>query len=306
MSADIRREITLDENGIEEGFLNTANGRIWYRISGKDKAGTPMLCLHGGPAYGHYYMEPVEGFSDERPVIQYDQLGCGDSDRPDAPDLWSTDYFADELGDVISALGLKDFILMGHSWGAMLAMYYMVNRTQNGIRAAILSSPIASFSEMGRNMVELIRELPAEIAEAVLKGEEAGDYTSELFARGKDMIFGKYICRIPPQEWPMSLVRSMTEMGQQVYMTMWGMKMINCTGVAKDFDVSGQLGEIKVPVLLTCGEYDYCTPSACEAYRAAMPDAELAVVADAAHHHLLEQPEAYRKAVKEWIGKREI
>ena len=90
-----------------------------------------MVCLHGGPAYGHYYMEPVEGFSDERPVIQYDQLGCGDSDRPDAPDLWSTDYFADELGDVISALGLKDFILMGHSWGAMLAMYYMANRTQN-------------------------------------------------------------------------------------------------------------------------------------------------------------------------------
>ena len=42
MNAEIRREITLDENGTEEGFLHTANGRIWYRISGKDKKGTGL------------------------------------------------------------------------------------------------------------------------------------------------------------------------------------------------------------------------------------------------------------------------
>ncbi|MFN8592514.1 MAG: alpha/beta fold hydrolase [Thermomicrobiales bacterium] len=56
------------------------------------------------------------------PIVFYDQLGCGRSDRPDNPDLWTIDLFLTELAAVRAALGLDRIHLLGHSWGGMLAL----------------------------------------------------------------------------------------------------------------------------------------------------------------------------------------
>jgi hypothetical protein len=66
-----------------EGYLEVEGGRVWHRSVGE--GGTPLLCLHGGPGFTHYYLEPLETLADRRQVIFYDQLGCGRSDRPVGP-----------------------------------------------------------------------------------------------------------------------------------------------------------------------------------------------------------------------------
>ena len=65
----------------QEGFIEVTGGRVWYRSLGE--GGIPLLCLHGGPGFTHYYLEPLELLADQRQVIFYDQLGCGNSDRPE-------------------------------------------------------------------------------------------------------------------------------------------------------------------------------------------------------------------------------
>src|ERR1043165_2092344 len=63
-----------------EGYIPVTGGKVWYRIVGEgDK--TPILCLHGGPGVPSYYLKPLAALSSDRPVIFYDQLGCGHSDR---------------------------------------------------------------------------------------------------------------------------------------------------------------------------------------------------------------------------------
>jgi proline iminopeptidase len=67
-----------------EGYLEVDGGRVWYRSVGpvsEGEDGTPLLCLHGGPGFTHYYLEPLEALADRRQVVFYDQLGCGRSDR---------------------------------------------------------------------------------------------------------------------------------------------------------------------------------------------------------------------------------
>ncbi len=66
----------------QEGFIAVPGGNIWYGILVKRQTGLPLLLLHGGPGFPHDYLEPLEPLSNERPVIFYDQLGCGNSDRP--------------------------------------------------------------------------------------------------------------------------------------------------------------------------------------------------------------------------------
>ena len=104
----------------EEGYIDVPGGKVWYRAVGDNaeaNPSTPLLCLHGGPGFTHYYLEPLEALADRRRVIFYDQLGCGRSDRPGDLSLWNVDRFVEELAQVRSALNLDRLHLFGSSWG---------------------------------------------------------------------------------------------------------------------------------------------------------------------------------------------
>ena len=91
----------------KEGFVSFCGYNVWYRIVGKgEKAGQfPLLCLHGGPGVPHDYLEPLEAMAATgRRVIFYDQLGCGNSDQPHDPSLWTVDLFVEEVDVVRQAM----------------------------------------------------------------------------------------------------------------------------------------------------------------------------------------------------------
>ena len=87
-----------------EEFLERPVGRTWYRVTGEGGR-TPLVCLHGGPGSTHNYFRPLERLAAERPVVLYDQLGCGRSDRPDDVG-WSLEIFTEELQHLRDHLGL--------------------------------------------------------------------------------------------------------------------------------------------------------------------------------------------------------
>ena len=88
-----------------ERRIELANGHsVWTNTTGAGP-GLPLLLLHGGPGAGHDYLEPIEGLASDRPVIFYDQLGCGKSDKPDNRALWTIERFCEEVDEVRAALG---------------------------------------------------------------------------------------------------------------------------------------------------------------------------------------------------------
>ena len=81
-------------NGIsDEGYIAVDGGKVWFGSTGAGSAGTPLLCLHGGPGFSHDYLESLAALADERPVIFYDQLCAGNSERPTDPSLWILERF---------------------------------------------------------------------------------------------------------------------------------------------------------------------------------------------------------------------
>src|SRR5205814_3486417 len=116
-----------------EGFLPFRGYRDWYRIVGarEEPGKLPLLALHGGPGAAHDYLEPLEALAATgRRVIFYDQLGCGRSDQPHDPSLWTVALFVEEVGVVRQALGLETLHLLGQSWGGMLGMEYALSQPQ--------------------------------------------------------------------------------------------------------------------------------------------------------------------------------
>jgi proline-specific peptidase len=133
---------------VNEGFVPFRRFRTWYRVVGdlaqSKPAKLPLLVLHGGPGTPHDYLEPLEELTDAgQLIVFYDQLGCGNSDQPHDPSLWRVGLFLEELATVRQELGLEHIHLLGHSWGGMLAMEYVLTQPA-GLASLILASSLAS------------------------------------------------------------------------------------------------------------------------------------------------------------------
>ncbi len=91
-------------------------------IYGDLKKGTPTILLHGGPGGCSEKYEVLSQIGEYNPIIFYDQFGSGYSKVPsDNKDILNENTYIDELENLISYLNIKEYILLGHSWGGMLA-----------------------------------------------------------------------------------------------------------------------------------------------------------------------------------------
>jgi proline iminopeptidase len=286
---------------VKEGFIEVTGGRVWYKMIGIDKPGIPLLVLHGGPGAPHDYLESLEFLANDRPVVFYDQLGCGKSDRPSDTLLWTVDRFVEELVQVRDAINLKDIHLLGQSWGSMLAVEYMLNKNPSGIHSLILSAPFLSTSRWVADQQYWISQLPENVQDTIRKYEGIGDYAAPAYQEAMNIFYAKHVCRMDP--WPECLLRTFDKMGKEVYEYMFGPSEFTQTGTLKNRDLSESLHLIKIPVLFTCGEYDEARPESVRFFQHLIPGSEAYVFEGASHSHHLEKQEEYHRVVGEFLRK---
>lgn len=286
-----------------EGYIQGPGGRTWYRVAGAGAPGIPLLALHGGPGAPHDYLEPLEVLSDERPVIFYDQLGCGNSGRPEGTSFFTVEYFVEELGRVREALGLTRVHILGHSWGAMLAVEYMLTAHPAGVKSLVLSGPCLSTARFVADQRRYLSEFPEDIRKVIEEAEASGDFSGAPYQEAITAYYRRHVCRLDP--WPECMERTTEKLGHAVYNYMWGPSEFTMTGTLKDFDRTVDLVRIKTPVLFTAGEFDEATPDTVRDYAAMLPGSEVIIFEDASHMHHLEKPEEYLKTVREFLHRHE-
>jgi len=278
----------------EEGFIPVDGHRIWYRRTGPG-AGIPLLLLHGGPGAGHDYLEPLAALGTDRPVVFYDQLGCGRSDRPDDVSLWRIERFVAEVDRVREALGLAEIHLLGQSWGGWLAIEYMLTRPP-GVRSLVLASTSASIPQFVREAQRLKDALPGDLPAVMRRFEAAGDHTDPEYLAAVTAFYVRYVCRLDP--WPDCVVRTVRNLdGNAVYATMNGPNEFVVNGLLKDWDRTERLGEIQVPTLITVGRHDEITPACALTMHERIAGSRMTVFEHSAHMAHVEEPEAYRQSV---------
>ncbi len=288
---------------MREEYFNVTGGKIWCKIVGEDKLGTPLLILHGGPGAPHNYLENLEILSDFRPVIFYDQLGCGLSDRSNDTTLWNVERFVEEISIIREKLNLEQINILGQSWGSMLAVEYFLQNKNNGVNSLILSGPFLSAPMFAEDVRREVNELPEKIKNIIFNAEKTGNFTSNEYQEAMNVFYEKHVCRLIP--WPKSFLDTFDKMGFDVYSFMWGPSEFSIFGILKDYDLSNRLGEIDIPVLLTCGEFDEITPLTLKFYAQKIKNSESIVFKEASHMHHLEKQEEYIKNIKKFLEKSE-
>ena len=235
----------------------------------------PLAVLHGGPGGAHDALEGLGSLSEQgRRVVFYDQLGSGESDRPDDPSLWTVETFVEQLRSVREGFGLDEIHLYGSSWGGMLAVEYALTQP-DGLVSLVLNSTPTSAPRWAEETARL-----------------AAGLDEDEFRR-------RHIIRLDPE--PEVIQRARAKFGQQVYETMWGPNEFTVTGTLKDWDVIERLGEIRVPTLITSGRHDECTPALVEPLHRGIAGAEWVLFEESAHMPYLEEPDRYLTVVGDFL-----
>jgi L-proline amide hydrolase len=281
-----------------ESFVDYRGYRTWYRRVGDRAAGrVPLLALHGGPGSTHNYFAPLERLAGERPVVLYDQIGCGRSDRPHDIE-WSVDVFREEVVAVREQLGLERIHLLGTSWGGMLAQEHVLAGA-SGIVSLVLSSTLANLALWNEEQFKLRARLPPDVIDVLDRHEEAGTYDDPEYERTMEVYLDRHFYR-GPKPRP-ELERMAAEKATDVYRAMQGPNEWTTTGSLKGWDTRARLHEIEVPTLVVRGRYDMCTDEVAAELVNGIRGAREVVLEHSSHTPVLEETDRYLEVVGEFL-----
>lgn len=291
---------------VEEGFIPYKGFRTYYRIVGEQHEGKlPLVMLHGGPGSTHFYLEPYEALCDlyGRQLVFYDQIGCGLSPIPHQDDdFYTYELWEDELDVVRAALGLDRIHLFGHSWGGQLAMMYAL-RDDAGIESLIVAASPSNLSTWALEARRLVGYLPQDMQDALWEAERTQNYESPDAVRA----YNEYYRRHVTGEYPFpECVQKSFDMTGECYGVMQGPSEFVVTGKMKDFDVTAQLGDLRIPTLLLSGTADEATALVMKESFDLISGCEWALIPGGTHMGHVQYPREYIDAVARFVEKREL
>jgi len=267
---------------------------VWTKKIGDGKI--KVLLLHGGPGFSHDYFECFEDFLPKEGIefYYYDQLGCGNSDKPTDTTLWNIPRYVEEVEQVRKGLGLDNFYLLGHSWGGMLAMEYL-QKYQSHVKAAVLSNMTAG--------VKSYVSYSALLKDKFFTAAEKARYDS-LYKMGKydspefqDLLMNKLyshvICRLPVDKWPEPLLRAFKKANEPIYIQMQGVDEFHVTGNFKNWEMWDRLHNITVPTLVIGGVNDEMNPADMKREGSLIPNSRTYLCPNGSHMSMYDDQQNY-------------
>jgi len=256
-------------------------GSIAYRQAGE---GPALVLLHGFLCDSRCWRRQLEELSDEFRVVAWDAPGAGAT--PDPPDPFTITDWSRCLAEFLDVVGIEQARVLGLSWGGVLAQ-------------------------------DFYRQFPSRVVGLVLADTYAG-WKGSLpeAAVGHRLERCERESSLPPEEFVTRWVPEMfTEAAPQglhdeMSGVMSGFHPLGFRLMARtlaDTDTTDLLPRIDVPTLLLWGDDDQRSPlGIAEQLHAAIPNAELAVIANAGHVSNMEQPDAFNAHVRRFFRSAEL
>jgi proline iminopeptidase len=265
-----------------------------------------VLLLHGGPGATDELYECFDLWFPRAGIeyYYYDQLGSWRSDQPDDPSLWDLDRFVDEVDQVRQALGLdhSNFVLLGQSWGGLLAMEYAV-RHQQHLKGLVISNMMSSapaYNAYARDvlMPTMDQQVLAEIQKFEADGRTDDPRYQELLMEHHYVL---HVCRMPVDEWPDPVRRSIGHINPAIYVPMQGPSELGLSGTLEDWDRSADLGGIDVPTLVIGATHDTMDPAHMQWMAEQLPQGRYLHCPNGSHLSQFDDPEHYLPALIDFL-----
>jgi len=255
------------------GVLRVEGARLYYQLAG---SGAPVVLLHGLGASSDDWEYQVPEFSKHFLVVVPDFRGHGASDR--AGD-YGVERFAADTWQLLDRLKVRNPVLVGHSMGGAVAMQMALDRP-GAVPKLVLANTLPSFrtdTPAKRLMLwtRLLmmsvlgpRQLARIMTQRLYPGADHAALRAKVARRNASNDRNAYLASIRA-------------------LTTWSAR--------------GQLDRLDMPVLVLASEHDYFGGVESQRFVAILPNARLRQFPGARHGLPLERPEAFNRAVLEFL-----
>jgi len=261
-----------------------------------------LLCLNGGPGLPCDYLRDSHSFLSDHGyrVVAFDQLGCGQSDKPHDTSLWNITRYVEEVETVRTTLGLGKVHLIGQSWGGWLSIEYGVTYPQN-LKTVVLENTCGDMPHLVSELERHRAALGPETVAMMQRHEAEGTLDHPEYQAAITILNYRHVCRM--QEYPAPVMRSLSDWNMEVYGHMQGPNEFLYTGNLKDWNRLADMHRITCPVLITVGQHDELSPACALKMKNALPNAELKVFPNSSHMPFFEEPDVFFPALMDFLGR---
>ncbi len=264
-------------------------------------AGVPVIFLHGGPGDTHHYMrrmaEPLVG---KFQCIFFDQRGTGSSTITDrVAEQFSLEHLFQDILAVKNFYHLDSFHLVGHSWGAMYALYFALRYPELVKGAALLNAgPLDEFANH-RASENALKHLSVEETQEWRELRSRRNEARDLNDTTKTQLIDKALMKLRVKGWiyhpefrEAFLVEYFRDPPPDRKVNQWIWQS------QSHFFQWDALKQLPVPVFICAGENDYLPIEQAEKLERFLPNSKLVNISQCGHMPWLDQPaEFYRKLI---------
>jgi len=274
-----------------ESRIPIGKGSLYVREIGR---GNPIIVLHGGPDFDHTYLLPdLDRLADAYRLIYYDQRGRGrsaDQVRPEEVTLTSD---LDDLDRVRLHFQLQSVALLGHSWGAVLALEYVLRHPERVSHVILMNPAPASRSDLAIFRNAYRQKLGADMdrqREIVRSAAyRAGD--PEAVAARYRLHFKPALVRSEDYERLMATMKAaFISQGNEGILKARTVedRLMQDTWDVNSYDLLPKLKTINIPTLVIAGDHDFIPVEVAQHIAAAIPNAQLVTLRNCGHFAYLE------------------
>jgi proline iminopeptidase len=287
-----KREAAPGESRIPVGGVE-----LYSREVGK---GTAIIVLHGGPDFDHSYLLPeLDRLSDSFHLIYYDQRGRGRSaDRVQPEDVTLASDIAD-VEKVRQYFKLDSVVLLGHSWGTVLALEYAL-RYPDRVSRMILMNPAPASTEDYKQLRKEWLEKRADDMErrkAISASAAYKEGDPEAVTAYYRIHFKPALAR--PEDFEKVIARLRSSFTKEGILKARAIesRLMNETWSSPGYDLLPKLKSLRIPTLVIYGDHDFIPAATAAHITQAIPNARLVTLKDCGHFSYLECPAAVREHI---------
>ena len=286
--------------GARESRIPVQGAGLYCREVGR---GTPVIVLHGGPDFDIAYLLPeLDRLSEKFHLIYYDQRGRGRSaDRVKPEDVMLESEMTD-LDEVRQHFHLDKVVLLGHSWGTVLALEYALRHPERVSRLVLMDPAPASSADINRFREERVEKWPV-----LMELRKAIADTTAYRQGDPDAVVAYYRVHFKPalarsEDYEKLITRMQArfiEQGKEGILKSRAVedRLVNETWASPNGnELTPKLKNLTIPTLIITGDHDFF-PFAAEHIAQAIPGARLATLKDCGHFPYLECPVPLREQI---------
>jgi proline iminopeptidase len=266
--------------------------RLWAVATG---TGEPLLLCHGGPGLWDMFGDAAAMLRGELRLIRWDQRGCGRSERRGP---YSMARAVADLDAVRAYFELEKVALLGHSWGAQLALRYALDHPERVGKLVYVSGTGLGFDWHAAYEKNLAARL----------GDDLPRVT-ELRDRARTVEEDRELAVL---QWSADFADPTTAAGHAERMaTPWLEVNYECNAVQnaedkrtwREPELIEECRTLPVPTLIIDGAQDSRPRTAVDSLEAALPTVTRVTLPDAGHLPWLEDPAGFRSALMSFLSR---